>query len=276
MAKKVDIALVLQDKAPKLAKKLPRWVVDWLRRVIHEDDLNHIYDNYWNLAPQPFIQACFRDWNVTYSIEGLDRLPRDGRYLFVSNHPFGGMDGLMLSDKLISHFGDVRVVVNDLLKVVSPLEELWIPVNKHGSQKAEYARRFEEAFFGDKPILTFPAGLCSRYIDGRIQDTPWKNNFLKKAYASRRTIVPIFVEGRLSNFFYGLHRVRKALGVKANIEMLWLVDEMFAQHDRHFRIRVGEPIALSDLQAVGDLGEQTEWVRKKCYDLQKELLDRGK
>lgn len=276
MAKQVDIALVLQDKAPKLAKKLPRWVVNWLRRIIHEDDLNHIYDNYWNLAPQPFIQACFRDWNVTYSIEGLDRLPRDGRYLFVSNHPFGGMDGLMLSDKLISHFGDVRVVVNDLLKVVSPLEELWIPVNKHGSQKAEYARRFEEAFFGDKPILTFPAGLCSRYIDGRIQDTPWKNNFLKKAYASRRTIVPIFVEGRLSNFFYGLHRVRKALGVKANIEMLWLVDEMFAQHDRHFRIRVGEPIALSDLQAVGDLGEQTEWVRKKCYDLQKELLDRGK
>lgn len=276
MAKKVDIALVLQDKAPKLAKKLPRWVVDWLRRVIHEDDLNHIYDNYWNLAPQPFIQACFRDWNVTYSIEGLDRLPRDGRYLFVSNHPFGGMDGLMLSDKLISHFGDVRVVVNDLLKVVSPLEELWIPVNKHGAQKAEYARRFEEAFFGDKPILTFPAGLCSRYIDGRIQDTPWKNNFLKKAYASRRTIVPIFVEGRLSNFFYGLHRLRKALGVKANIEMLWLVDEMFAQHDRHFRIRVGEPIALSDLQAVGDLGEQTEWVRKKCYELQKELLDRGK
>ena len=276
MAKKVDIALVLQDKAPKLAQKLPRWVVNWLRRVIHEDDLNHIYDNYWNLAPQPFIQACFRDWNVTYSIEGLDRLPRDGRFLFVSNHPFGGMDGLMLSDKLISHFGDVRVVVNDLLKVVSPLEELWIPVNKHGSQKAEYARRFEEAFFGDKPILTFPAGLCSRYIDGRIQDTPWKNNFLKKAYASRRTIVPIFVEGRLSNFFYGLHRVRKALGVKANIEMLWLVDEMFAQHDRHFRIRVGEPIALSDLQAVGDLGEQTEWVRKKCYDLQKELLDRGK
>ena len=276
MAKKVDIALVLQDKAPKLAKKLPRWVVNWLRRVIHEDDLNHIYDNYWNLAPQPFIQACFQDWNVTYSIEGLDRLPRDGRYLFVSNHPFGGMDGLMLSDKLISHFGDVRVVVNDLLKVVSPLEELWIPVNKHGSQKAEYARRFEEAFFGDKPILTFPAGLCSRYLDGRIQDTPWKNNFLKKAYASRRTIVPIFVEGRLSNFFYGLHRVRKAFGVKANIEMLWLVDEMFAQHDRHFRIRVGEPIALSDLQAVGDLGEQTEWVRKKCYDLQKELLDRGK
>lgn len=276
MAKKVDIALVLQDKAPKLAQKLPRWVVNWLRRVIHEDDLNHIYDNYWNLAPQPFIQACFRDWNVTYSIEGLDRLPRDGRFLFVSNHPFGGMDGLMLSDKLISHFGDVRVVVNDLLKVVSPLEELWIPVNKHGSQKAEYARRFEEAFFGDKPILTFPAGLCSRYIDGRIQDTPWKNNFLKKAYASRRTIVPIFVEGRLSNFFYGLHRVRKALGVKANMEMLWLVDEMFAQHDRHFRIRVGEPIALSDLQAVGDLGEQTEWVRKKCYDLQKELLDRGK
>lgn len=271
MAKTVDVAAVLRDKAPKLADKIPTFVLNWLRRTVHEDELNHIYDNYWDLAPQPFIRACFHDWNVSYSIEGLERLDRNGRYLFVSNHPFGGMDGMMLSDKLIEYFGDVRVVVNDILRVITPLDPLWIPVNKHGSQSAATARRFEEAFFGDKQILTFPAGLCSRRINGRIQDTPWKPNFLKKAYASQREIVPIFCEGRLSNFFYNLSSLRKKLGVKANIEMLWLPDEMFAQHDRHFRIRVGEPIRLDELQQVGTLAEQVDWIREKCYEMEKLL-----
>lgn len=271
MAKKVDVAAVLRDKAPKLANKVPAFAINWLRRTIHEDELNRIYDNYWELAPQPFIRACFHDWRVSYSIDGLDELERDGRYLFVANHPFGGMDGLMLIDKLIDYFGDVRVVVNDILKVISPLEELWIPVNKHGAQNSACARRFEEAFFGDKQILTFPAGLCSRRIDGRIQDIEWKSNFLKKAYASHRQIVPIFVEGRLSNFFYNLSNLRKFFGVKANIEMLWLPDEMFAQHDRHFRIRVGQPIGLDELQKEGTIPEQVAFIRRKCYDLEKEL-----
>lgn len=271
MAKKVDVEAVLREKAPKIADKLPRFAINWLRRTVHEEELNHIYENYWGLAPQPFIRSCFRDWRVSYSIEGLDELPRDGRYLFVSNHPFGGMDGLMLIDKLIDYFGDVRVVVNDILRVIQPLDELWVPVNKHGSQSAAYARRFEEAFFGDKQILTFPAGLCSRRIDGRIQDTEWKINFLKKAYASGRTIVPIFVEGRLSNFFYNLSNLRKKLGVKANIEMLWLPDEMFSQHDRHFRLQVGKPIALESLQCLGSLKEQVAYIREKCYELENEL-----
>lgn len=267
----IDIGAVLQEKAPKLARWIPAFVVNRLRRIVHEKELNHIYQNYWNYAPQPFIHACFRDWNVSYTIEGLDKLDRNGRYLFVSNHPFGGMDGMMLADKLIEHFGDVRVVVNDILRVVSPLDPLWVPVNKHGSQKMAYARKFDEAFFGDLPVLTFPAGLCSRKIDGRVQDTPWRPNFLKKANASHRQIVPIFVEGRLSNFFYNLSRIRKALGIKANIEMLWLVDEMLRQKGQHFRIIVGEPIDVADLHEAGTLTEQVEEVRKKCYALEKRL-----
>lgn len=267
----IDIGAVLQEKAPKLARWIPAFVVNRLRRIVHEKELNHIYQNYWNYAPQPFIHACFRDWNVSYTIEGLDKLDRNGRYLFVSNHPFGGMDGMMLADKLIEHFGDVRVVVNDILRVVSPLDPLWVPVNKHGSQKMAYARKFDEAFFGDLPVLTFPAGLCSRKIDGRVQDTPWRPNFLKKSNASHRQIVPIFVEGRLSNFFYNLSRIRKALGVKANIEMLWLVDEMLRQKGQHFRIIVGEPIDVADLHEAGTLAEQVEEVRKKCYALEKRL-----
>jgi len=267
----IDIGAVLAEKAPRGARWIPRPLVEWLRRTIHEKEINHILSEYWTLPPQEFIRACFRDWKVAYSARGLERLDPKGRYLFVSNHPFGGMDGMMLADKLIDRFGDVRVVVNDLLMHVEPLRPLWLPVNKLGAQNAEYARRMEEAFFGDVPILTFPAGLCSRRIDGRITDTEWKINFLKKAYASQRQIVPLFVEGRLSNFFYRLSRLRKSLGVKFNIEMLWLPDEMFAQAGKHFRIVAGDPVPFAELQPLGSLREQVEYIREKTYFLGKTL-----
>lgn len=268
---KIDVGAVLKEKAPRLARWVPRFAVNWLRRTIHEKELNHIYDNYWNLPPQQFIRTCLNDWGVSYSIEGIEKIDPAGRYLFVSNHPFGGMDGMMLADKLIEHFGDVRVVVNDILRHVSPLEPLWVPVNKHGAQKVAYARRFDEAFNSSLPILTFPAGLCSRLIDGRVQDTPWRPNFLKKAKTSERLVVPIFVEGRLSKFFYRLSRWRKALGVKANIEMLWLVDEMLAQKGRHFRIVVGEPIDCTRDLPEGSAREQVDFIRKRCYALENRL-----
>lgn len=269
----IDIASVLASKAPRLARWMPRPAVEWLRRTVRERELNHILADYWSLPPQQFIRACFREWRVGYSIEGLDALDPAGRYLFVANHPFGGMDGMMLADKLIDRFGDVRVVVNDLLMHVEPLRPLWVPVNKHGAQSAAYARRMEEAFFGELPVLTFPAGLCSRRIGGRVTDTEWKPSFLKKAYASQRAIVPVFVEGRLSDFFYRVDRLRKALGVKFNIEMLWLPDEMFSQQGRHFRIFVGEPIPTADLQACGSLREQVEYVRRKTYFLEKKCSE---
>ena len=245
---RIDIGAVLAEKAPRLARWVPGFVLRWLRRTIHEPEINYILEHYWNLPPQEFIRACFREWQVTYSVEGLEKLDPKGRYLFASNHPFGGMDGMMLADKLIDRFGDARVVVNDLLMHLEPLRPLWIPVNKHGSQNSLYARKFDEEFFGELPILTFPAGLCSRCIGGEVTDLPWKTNFLKKAYASQRQIVPVFVEGRLSNFFYRVDRIRRMLGVKFNIEMLWLSDEMFSQKGKHFRILVGDPIPVAELQ----------------------------
>ena len=272
----IDIGAVIREKAPRAARWIPRPVVTWLRRTIHEREINHILANYWSLPPQEFIRAAFREWQVSYSVEGLDRLDPKGRYLFVSNHPFGGMDGMMLADKLIEHFGDARVVVNDLLMHLEPLRPLWIPVNKHGSQTSAYARKFDEEFFGERPILTFPAGLCSRTVNGRVTDPEWKISFLKKAYSSQRKIVPVFVEGRLSNFFYRVYHLRKALGVKFNIEMLWLPDEMFSQKGRHFRIVVGDPITVAELQPCGSLREQVEEVRKKVYSLEKTLLEPAK
>ena len=113
----IDIGAVLAEKAPAAARWIPRFAVNWLRRTIHEREINHILEHYWSLPPQEFIRACFRQWQVTYSIEGLERIDPAGRYLFVSNHPFGGMDGMMLADKLIDRFGDPPGAVNALIHV---------------------------------------------------------------------------------------------------------------------------------------------------------------
>ncbi|MEG2613621.1 MAG: acyltransferase [Alistipes sp.] len=268
----IDIGAVLATKAPKIARFIPRFVINKLRRTIHESEINYILHNYWDLSPQEFIRACFREWRVTYSVEGLEQLDSAGRYLFVANHPFGGMDGMMLADKLIDRFGDARVVVNDLLMYLEPLRPLWIPVNKHGLQNIAYARQFDEEFASDVPILTFPAGLCSRRPHGVVEDPEWRLSFLKKAYASQREIVPVFVEGRLSNFFYGLTNWRRRLGVKFNIEMLWLPDEMFSQGGNHFRMVVGDPIPAAELVEQGTLRAQADYIRKKAYFLQNKLV----
>ena len=131
---KIDVDAVLAAKAPRIARWVPGFVIRWLKRTIHQDEINYILDEYSALPPQQFIQACFKFWGVTYSVEGLENLDPKGRYLFASNHPFGGMDGMMLADELVGYFGDARVIVNDLLMHVEPLRPLWIPVNKHGSQ----------------------------------------------------------------------------------------------------------------------------------------------
>ena len=193
---RIDIDEVLREKAPRFAKYIPRFVRNWLRRTIHEEALNDILAAGWNRPPQEFIHVAFERMRIAYRIDGLERLDPAERYLFVANHPFGGLDGMMIADALIERFGDARVVVNDLLMHVEPLQPIWLPVNKHGRQTAAYARRYDEAFAGDLPILTFPAGLCSRRRDGVVSDTPWRLNFIKRAHASGRKIVPLYVEGR--------------------------------------------------------------------------------
>lgn len=265
----IDIEKVLESKAPGLARKLPRFVIKYLKRIVHEDDLNHIIPTYFHLPPYEFIKGALGYMGVSYHATGLDKIDPNGRYLFASNHPFGGMDGMMLAELISTYLGDVRFISNDILMVVEPLRPIMIPVNKHGRQSREGAYAFNAAFNSDIPMLTFPAGLCSRRIKGKITDLEWKTNFVKKAIASERDIIPVHCEGKLSNFFYNLANIRKRLGVKANLEMLYLVDEMFKQKGKDFNITFGTPISYKLLKDM-PLREAVEYVRKESYALAKQ------
>lgn len=264
----IDLNEVIASKSPRLARWLPRPVVAYLKRVIHQDDINRILASYSHLPPVEFIRALFSDLQITYASVGIERLDPSGRYLFAANHPFGGMDGLMLLDELDRHFGSGRVIVNDLLMNVTPLAPLFVPINKHGRQSSDYACRMREAMQGPGQMATFPAGLCSRrHRGGVISDLPWKPSFVRSAVESGRDIVPVFFEGHLSNFFYNLSALRTRLGVKANIEMLYLVDELFRQRGHHFDIYFGAPISVVELTDGESPAGWTRTIRERVYAL---------
>ncbi|MDD3108376.1 MAG: acyltransferase [Alistipes sp.] len=267
----IDLEQVIRKKNATLARLLPRFILEYLKRTIHQTEINRVLATYGHLEPIPFLRATLADMGISYHSEGLDTLP-EGRYLFASNHPFGGMDGIMLCDELGRRFGSARIIVNDLLMNLAPLRPLFVPVNKHGRQNSAYAQLFHQTLQGDLPVATFPAGLCSRRHHGIVSDTTWKPSFVKHAIESHRAIVPVLFEGQLSSFFYNLSSLRTHLGIKANLEMLYLPDEMFAQRGKHFRIRFGTPIPWQTLSETESPKVWAMRIRQCVYRLKNEEM----
>ncbi|MDR3262182.1 MAG: glycerol acyltransferase [Tannerella sp.] len=263
----IDVREVLHRKAPGLAKRIPAFVVNYLCRVIHQDELNDILERHHQLDGVAFAQALVREFDVTLQLNGEEHLPQDGRqYIFASNHPLGGLDGICLAAILGGRYDSkIYYLVNDLLLFVPNLKSIFVPVNKHGAQNRQAALLTDAVFRSDHQIITFPAGLCSRKQKGRICDLEWKKSFIQKAVTYRRDIIPIYFEGHNSNFFYRLANIRKRLGVKMNMEMLYLPDEMFRNKHRLFRIYIGEPISWQTFDRSKKPVEWAEWVKSKVY-----------
>ena len=265
--KYIDLEKVIASKNPKLLKILPRFLLRYLKRIIHEDDINRALNEFGHKQNDEFIEEVLKMLGVTFTIEGLEKLDSNQRYLFVSNHPLGGLDGMILMLALNKQFHSLKVPANDLLMNIKQLESFFIPVNKHGSQLKENALMTETTYASDIQMLSFPAGLCSRKKRGVVKDLEWKKNFVKKAIQHKRLVVPIFFEGKNSNFFYNLARFRTSLGIKANIEMLYLVDEMFKQKGNNFVIRVGTPIHYTVFDASQTNQWWANWVKTQVYAL---------
>ena len=267
----IDIKQVLYSKAPKVAPKIPEFAISYLTRIVHQEEINDILSRYRDIEGVDFMRALVSEFGLRLEVYGKENLPpTDGRYIFASNHPLGGMDGICLSAFLGEHYDRrIRYLVNDLLLFIPNLRNSFIPINKHGSQSRDNARLIEEAFGSDNQIITFPAGLCSRKTKGIIRDPEWKKSFIQKALQYHRDVVPVRFEGHNSNFFYRLANIRKRLGIKANIEMLYLADEMFKQGGRHFDILIGAPIPWQEIKKEGTPTQWAERIRTLAYQLKK-------
>jgi 1-acyl-sn-glycerol-3-phosphate acyltransferase len=262
----IDIERVFAGKNPRLLKFMPGFVVRYLKRVIHQDELNEALELFKDLQGLDFIEKILEEFGVKIITEGLANLPSHGRYIIVANHPLGGLDGMALMKVVGSVRKDILFPVNDLLMHLPNLKPLFIPLNKHG-RNVDNIRLFDEAFASDAAILYFPAGLCSRKINGKIIDLEWKKTFIAKAKKFRRDILPVYIEGSNSNFFYNLARWRAKSGLKTNIEMLYLVDEMFKQKDKEILLKFGKPLPYQFFDGSKRDIEWAAYMKEHVYSL---------
>ncbi len=265
---KIDVQNVLQSKNPALAKAIPGFVINYLKKIVHQDELNVFLARYGHLKDSELIAAGLMHFEIKFRVKGSENIPETGRYIFVSNHPLGGLDGLVFIYELSKHFSGIKFPVNDILTNIKNLSGIFLPVNKHGAQARDVASKIEEAYASDNQILYFPAGLCSRKKNGIIRDLQWQKSFITKAIQHKRDIVPAFFSGRNSNFFYNLANLRKNIGLKANIEMLYLADEMFRQKDKVIELVFGKPVSWETFDKSKSALEWADWVKAKSYALE--------
>lgn len=267
-----DIRAIIKAKAPKA--RVPDFLIRYLERIAHIKQMNAFLRKHTTERNYDFIRVVLdEELGCTASIEGIENIPTDGKpVIFVSNHPLGGLDGMIIAQMIHESRAEKRelkVIVNELLMYMEPLAGLWAPVNKTGRLRKEQAAEQQRMWESETDVLTFPAGACSRLqrIDGKwqIQDLEWQKNFVQRAREYQRNIVPIYFEGRNSNFFYILAFLRKLLRIKINIEMLYLVDEMYGAHGKHFKVHVLPPVPYTDLDNTRSPKEWAQYVKSIVY-----------
>lgn len=267
---KIDLDEVLRLRAPSYHRFIPRFLIKKLEDYICQDRMNRLLEENAGLEGVDFCHGVIEDLGVKYNVHGS--LPSaDSRVVIVSNHPLGGLDGMILAEMVSQQYGgrkDVRFVVNDLLQFVAPLRSIFVGVNKHGEQSRSAASRLDEAFASDKPVIMFPAGLVSRKgADGTIADLQWHKMVVNKAILHKRNVIPVYFRGHNSQFFYKFAQLRVRLGLKFNIEMVCLPREIFKSAGSRYDIYIGKPVPWTGLRGGKDSQDQAEELRKTVYRL---------
>lgn len=268
--KTIDIEKVLKDKMGAKAKFVPGFLVRWLKRIVHQDEINAFLWESRDKTGVEWLEACVRYLDIKLEIEGKENLPAadDKRlYTFVSNHPLGGQDGVALGAVIGRHFdGRFRYLVNDLLMNLPGLAPLCIPINKTGSQSRNFPAMVKAGFESNNHMLMFPAGLCSRRHNGLIRDIPWSKTFISKSVEYQRDIIPIHFSGQNSNFFYRLANFSDRF-LPFNLAMVFLADEMYKNVHKSFQIKIGKPIPWQTFDKSKSPQEWAQFVREQVYSL---------
>ena len=265
--KTIDLRRLIASKNEKLLRWMPGFVLRYLERVIHQDEINALLEKAGDIKDAEFSDAAMEEFNITISSSGLENIPKTGPLIIVLNHPLGGMDALALISLLKNHRPDLRFIVNDILMNLENLSGLFVGINKHGINKKNVREDIEKAFKSEHAICIFPAGLVSRKINGLVQDLEWKRTFVTYARSLDRTVIPIKIDGQLSPFFYRLSRLRRFFRIKANIEMLYLADELFKQRNKTLTFTVGQAIKMNQFDTSLTDKEVASEIRKIVHEL---------
>ncbi len=264
----IDLDQIIKTKA--LGRKVPQWLINGLSKLICQDQLNIFLRGNGLETGVKTMQNAVAYFDIKLQLEGDENIPEnDQKFIFASNHPLGGLDGICLSAILGEKYnGNIKYLVNDLLYFIQPLQPIFVPINKHGGQAKAGVQAINDAFISDNQIITFPAGLCSRRQNGKIGDPEWKKMFIIKSIEYKRDIIPVYFKARNSNFFYRLANFRKFFNIKFNLEMLFLPREMFKAKGSTFTIRFGKPIRWQTFDSSKSPQEWADEVKKIVYQME--------
>lgn len=267
-----DIRAIIREKAPKA--HVPGFLIRYLERIVHVKQMNAFLSKYPDLEGYDFIRRVLdEELCCTASIEGVENIPTDNKpVIFASNHPLGGLDGMIIAQMIHEsrkEKRELKVIVNELLMFMKPIAGLWAPVSKTGSLSKEQVLQQQAMWESGTDVMTFPAGACSRLQrinhTWLIRDLEWQKNFIQRAREYHRDIVPIYFEGQNSRFFYALAYIRKLLHIPINIEMLYLVDEMYGARGKHFRVHVLPPIPYTTFDNSKTPKQWAQYVKSIVY-----------
>lgn len=264
----LDIDSVLRSRLPRHYKYIPSPLIKKIARLIRQDEMNKLLRDNAGCRGADFCHGVLHDLNITYSVTGMENLPEDPRAVFISNHPLGGLDGIVLIDMIASRYGSaLKFPVNDLLMAIEPLRDVFLPVNKHGSQSREASKAVDDAFAGEEPLIIFPAGLCSRRQNEGIRDLKWQKMFVNKAVRHNRPIVPIHFKGENSKSFYRFAKWREKSGLKFNFEMILLPREVFRKENSHLELSIGKPVRAEDIHGGKEAQQTADKLKELVYSL---------
>ncbi|MCK5872909.1 MAG: 1-acyl-sn-glycerol-3-phosphate acyltransferase [Methylococcales bacterium] len=270
--KLIDIESLIASKNEKLLKWLPRFVIRYLKRILHQKDINEFIEKHKDKEGFEWCEAVKKYLDISYTVKNIENIPLNGKITLAMNHPLGGMDAIILIDALKKQRPDLKFIVNDLLMNLETMKPFFVGIDKHGKDKKSSIReKVKQLFMSENAVCIFPAGMVSRKKNGVVKDLLWKKTFVTYSKEFDRTIIPIHIDGKLSNFFYRLSNFREFLGIKANIEMLYLSSEMFKQKGKHFTFVVGEPIAKELLASERDDKKLSQIIKEKNYKLRNQL-----
>ncbi len=267
----IDINQLIKNKNPELYKRLPKFMINLIRKVIREKELNDFLKESNHYFGIEFLHKSFEWFNVKSETEGTEHFPDNSRIIIAANHPAGSFDGLHIIDTCYAKYGKAKALVNDLLLNVKNLNDFFMGVNKYGSTPREYLAEIQRTFDSDMPVIFFPAGYVSRKRNGVIRDLEWKKSFVSQAIKHQRDIVPIYISGKLSNKFYFTANTRKSLGIKANFELFLLPQELTKQRNTVYKIKIGKPISYKKLSSDFTEFEWAQKIKNHIYELSKDV-----
>ena len=267
---RIDIKKAIASKNARLAKLLPGFIIRTLEKIVCQDQMNAFLEKHDQDSPFDFATNTVKvAAEVDFVIQNEENIPKTGRYILVSNHPLGGIDGVALIAAMSRYRKDIKIPANDLIMQIEPLQELLIPINKHGNNNREVSTYVNKVFASDDLIIYFPAGLCSREENGVLMDPEWKKTVVKKAKEFQRDIVPLYFDGKNTKRFYQIARWRKRLGLKFNLEMIFLPSEVFRHKGEQFTLIFGKPIPYTTFDKSKTDTEWTAWLKEQVYALKK-------